>query len=461
MSRLTISRPDSYYSGKTYKSLETSFKKLYLDAELSDIRFEFNNSAKIIPAHKNVLAIASPVFKELFYGPKKQTVVKISGIDPDYFEVFLNFFYLEEVALTIGNIDVVTRLTYKYQVYDCCNTCVKFLLSELRQQKDALWMYQLAIDINNDDLKKVCEDFITHASKKLFESVEFQRCEKDMLKRILQMDKLSCSEIDVFRACLTWAESVCKQNNSEDVRQQLGDCFNLIRFGTIDTTEFIVHTMPHKDLFTREEYEDILYKTSMKFNNTPRLNPYLCTTKLPLFSYACRRFDSKIQYDAKPYRIQPTESVWFSMDVPTVVSSIRFAPIYKSTDKYFDNTKTSVDFNVKFIEIISTAFKMGKEEKVVFEGQVTLHSSLNELIFPQKLFIQSDTTYEIRLEMIEYNVYYHDCTWKTQDKCDHFCVTFHQHPRTENRHGLVTELEVDNYYNNNFTYDQFKRSYLR
>ncbi|XP_055313235.1 BTB/POZ domain-containing protein 2-like [Sitodiplosis mosellana] len=241
----------------------------------------------MIPGHKDILAIVSPEFKKMFSGPKEPQVIEMSDISWNGFEKRLQFLYSTNVALTMKNISEVTRLTYKYQVSDCCNTCVEFLLAN-HLENDIIWMYQLALDINNDDLKNYCEKFISQNSKKLFESDEFQSCDQNMLKRILQMDMLSCPEIDVFHACLTWAKCACKRNESENVKQQLGDCFNLIRFGTMDTNEFIIHTLPYKDLFTREEYEDILYKTSVKFNHTPRLNPYLCGTKPKnTFYYPC------------------------------------------------------------------------------------------------------------------------------------------------------------------------------
>lgn len=104
------------------------------------------------------------------------------------------------------------------------------------------------------------------------------------------------------------------------------------------------------------------------------------------------------------------------------------------------------------------------EEKILYEGQITLPT--NSLLFPQKLFIQADRMYEIRLEMVRYydNArYYHDSTWKSNyeykkpEKNSGYFITFHEHPTKDKRHGLVEELAISEYFYKDFTYDRFKK----
>ena len=47
---------------------------------------------------------------------------------------------------------------------------------------------------------------VERQSKKVFHSETFYEISKDTLCRVLRMERLSVHEIDVFRACLHWAE---------------------------------------------------------------------------------------------------------------------------------------------------------------------------------------------------------------------------------------------------------------
>jgi len=52
----------------------------------------------------------------------------------------------------------------------------------------------------------VCWKVVERQSKKVFHSDAFFEISKDTLCRVLRVERLSVHEIDVFRACLHWAE---------------------------------------------------------------------------------------------------------------------------------------------------------------------------------------------------------------------------------------------------------------
>lgn len=61
-----------------------SVKKLYLNAEIADVRFSFgtkNEARTQIASHKTLLAAASDVFKSMFFGTTKQTTDNIHVAD--------------------------------------------------------------------------------------------------------------------------------------------------------------------------------------------------------------------------------------------------------------------------------------------------------------------------------------------------------------------------------------------
>lgn len=80
---------------------------------------------KVIPAHKFVLSIGSPVFFAMFYGQLVDTTGLIELPDCD-FESLLEFFrylYSDNVNLTGNNVMQVLYLAKKYMVSSLAEKC--------------------------------------------------------------------------------------------------------------------------------------------------------------------------------------------------------------------------------------------------------------------------------------------------------------------------------------------------
>ncbi|XP_055317742.1 BTB/POZ domain-containing protein 3-like [Sitodiplosis mosellana] len=242
-------------------SVSERIAKLYLNSDLADIRFEFDNYGKteFVPAHKFVLAIASPVFRAWFFGygeendlvTKVGKSVKIVDASAEAFKEFLQFFYLPKVTLTMEHIEEVALLADKYDMLDSVDTCATFLIGQL-QPDNIDWGYQLAITIQHDKLKAFFEEYIKFFAKDFFKSEWFLNCDRIFLENVLQMDDLQCDETDVVDASLAWARHNCKEkgldeNEMENLRKQLGDCFYLIRFFAMDIKTFSPCTEPNID----------------------------------------------------------------------------------------------------------------------------------------------------------------------------------------------------------------------
>lgn len=141
-----------------------SISKMYLKSDLADVHFEFPNDSLFtflsekVPAHKVILASASPVFEAMFFGPLKEAnVVKIIDSNASAFKEFLQFCYLPEVTLTIENIEGVHRLADKYDMLDGFNSCAPSIQRYFTIGNPIIG-YQLAIPLNNSELKRFFED---------------------------------------------------------------------------------------------------------------------------------------------------------------------------------------------------------------------------------------------------------------------------------------------------------------
>jgi len=149
---------------KELKNYHTNrnLKKLFRNAETADVIFRFpgEDGAKSLSAHKCLLAIASPVFQKMFYGPlKENSDVQIVDSSSDAFCEFLQFFYLDEVVFSTGNIADVMKMADKYDVAGCMNLCSMFLEWSLTADT-ACWCYELALLFEQPHLIRMCEERI-------------------------------------------------------------------------------------------------------------------------------------------------------------------------------------------------------------------------------------------------------------------------------------------------------------
>lgn len=98
-----------------------------------------------------------------------------------------------------------------------------------------------------------------------FEPDTFLHCDKSMDQHILQMDSLQCGPAKLFIACIEWAKTSCQaigflKNDPKNLKNQLGDCFYLIRFGAMTSEEIgvIISNEQYERLFSRDELKDLL-----------------------------------------------------------------------------------------------------------------------------------------------------------------------------------------------------------
>lgn len=113
---------------KQSKSLK--FADFFLDEQMADVNFIFKDalSTQKIPALKLILAAGSPVFKTMFFGslPVKGDI-RIIDVTSDGFKAFLQYFYLDELNLTMENVNEVMYLAKKYDINECLIACHQYL----------------------------------------------------------------------------------------------------------------------------------------------------------------------------------------------------------------------------------------------------------------------------------------------------------------------------------------------
>lgn len=446
------------------RKLENKFftkpiSELYLNSDIGDVHFEFLIETEQVPAHKFILAIGSPVFRAMFFGPmkKEDEVVKINEINVSVsaFKEFLQFFYLPEVALTMENIETVSRLADEYGMIDCLGICSTFFESQWTDE-NLIWAYQLSITSNNKQLKRFCERQIEVFPNDDFKSiclVDMLDCDQDTVKNILQLESLPCSEMDLLNASIAWAKSRCienelDENDSVNLKKQLGDCLRSIRFGAMRKEEInlILSNEQYNCLFTSDELTNLIcmknvrIRESMLFEYKPRSPPALEWKKEKALT--CKFRSVRGPFSGTREKIQCQESTWFSANDRVLLGEVGFIMFFRKDEPIrhgdIDCTVTVFEHNggTSATEVLYTkpfSFSTGVLKSISFEPPI--------IIQPRKM-------YEIRFDAISnMNEYYHTSSeFKWEYKLDEE-VTIKLHPEQSDERSSFRGLIYEFYFN--------------
>lgn len=94
------------------------------------------------------------------------------------------------------------------------------------------------------DCSFVCYEFLVNRGRESFNTTDFLHCSQAVLLAILQNIHLRYEGEILFEACIDWAENQCDfrkldRGNSENIRQVLGNCLDLIEFASIKQNALI------------------------------------------------------------------------------------------------------------------------------------------------------------------------------------------------------------------------------
>lgn len=390
-------------------SASTSISKLYLKADIADVNFVFKHDQQTIqvPAHKTILASGSSVFRAMFFGLlPEEKLVEIIDASVTEFQEFLQLFYLSSLTLTIKNMDAVVRLADKYDVYDCLIASFGNLEDRLTDE-NAFWAYQWAVALNNERLQQLCLDKCngTFLTKKIFESKDFMDSSQSVLKRILHAGKTTCSEVDVFNACLAWSKSLCREKGLDEkvfanVKEQLGCCFYLIRFGAMPQKEIGKIMADKSDLFSREELVELLWKDQSltTFNSQPRKNiNYLANKNAELVLK--RRLNGEAASNVKL-----PQSTFFSSNDYIELGTFACAPIVA-------NVPDNVTFHFEILKYDSIDRRAA--HSVLYKGKIKYtHGNCPSVKLTENIIIKPDKMYEIRCWSAENRTYRIRNSWR-------------------------------------------------
>ena len=261
---------------------------------LSDVQFivpvsnaEFSESKKakmVIPAHKFVLSISSPVFHAMFFGRMAETADSIELPDCEY-ESLLEFFrylYSDEVNLSGNNVMHVFYLATKYMVPSLAVKCNDYLRDHV-ESSNVFSVLLHAQKFEVKDLEDQCWEVIKTQAMAAVNSGEFVTLERSLVETVVKMEKLCIKEVELFKAVDRWAtKEIERQGLTPDgniKRQVLGeDIVKAIRFPLMSQKEF-ASVVPDCNILTMKEVGDMMkyycgvLTTPVSFTELSRFGP--------------------------------------------------------------------------------------------------------------------------------------------------------------------------------------------
>jgi len=209
-----------------------------------------------IPAHKVVVAAASPVFRAMFFGAlKEKDTVSIIDCGVEAFNVMLEFIYTDKVNLTEGSIIEVLYLAKKYDLEGLYDYCVKFITKNLSRQ-NVVDFYHGLVQLAETELVDKCLSFMDFNGHHIINNNSIAGLlSEELIKMILQRDTFSAREVDIFDAIKWWVEQ--QTSDRDQVRTKVREFLPFIRFPVMTLKEVVEIVLP-KDILTPDEVCQLL-----------------------------------------------------------------------------------------------------------------------------------------------------------------------------------------------------------
>ena len=195
------------------------------------------------------------------------------------------YMYCDELSLTLLNVVQVLQGARKYQLTGLTQRCLEFAETNMTDDGVCVVLEQ-ALTANEQSLIDASLRHIEHRTPTVFQSRSFLDASPDVVRRIVSLETLDVTELDLFNACVAWAHhratvaaSPSKVNvNGAVLRRHLEPLVPLIRFPTMSTGDFASFVVPMNVLTDTETCNVYKYFTCPErpdkwFETTRRKRP--------------------------------------------------------------------------------------------------------------------------------------------------------------------------------------------
>lgn len=249
-------------------------------AETADVNFVFdvNGNEELVPVHKYILSAHSPVFRRMFYESelKEGGEIRLNDTTIDAFIYFLEFLYGWKYFGQTDSKSELSPLLYLAHKYDVksleerCKQILDFIID--KDIEAVLWVLPLANLYSYDELQRKCIEKIRQYGNLIIQSPKIIDCETAVVGEILGIDFVDRNEVKVFEMSINRAKRACVKakmdpESSENIRA-LGDCFHLVRIGSMTSQQFVQCLSINSAVFTSYEIQQLAKNVVGPIRNT-------------------------------------------------------------------------------------------------------------------------------------------------------------------------------------------------
>ncbi|XP_050336107.1 kelch-like protein 17 isoform X1 [Bactrocera neohumeralis] len=187
------------------EKLMTKICSFYDEQSLIDVTFKVSNPTAFVPAHRLILAAASPYFENLFNDNQgTNPVVEINDIDSDIFERLITFCYTGQALITVNNVAAMLNAAIVLQLDDAISSSVDYIMTHI-DEYTLQGAYTLERETQCEVLRQKIIEYETQNFMEISRSDEFLNFDVEKLQRILVSDNLNITrEEDAFDAIQRW-----------------------------------------------------------------------------------------------------------------------------------------------------------------------------------------------------------------------------------------------------------------
>ena len=361
---------------------------------LSDVKFVVpvsigeSESKKVIPAHKFVLAISSPVFFAMFYGRIAETQDSIDLSDCEYeslLELF-RFLYSDIVNLSGSNVMQVLYLANKYLVPSLVKKCKEYLRSNLIAS-NVFCILPHAQKFEDKDLEDRCWKVIEEQTEEAMTSDEFVTVERSVVESVVKREVLNVTEVELFKAVDRWATKECERqgvtSDGETKRRILGEeIVKGIRFPLIPQKDFASVVFDSRILNYEELGNMIKYYNGI--STTPL--PFLQASRIDSTIHRCFRFET---FNS------PVERWGYSGKTDGIILTVK-KPVKLYGVQHFGSESGEYTVTTDIVDLVDNTSFVSRTGNYTSEKSDTHAYYGFDVLFDRPVILKADKEYKVK-----------------------------------------------------------------